>query len=301
MNLEEFINQVVERLKADLGETYQIDRNETVENNGIPKYGVRVRKRGQKELTATFYLGEDYTRFQSEEDFEVCIRALKKKIKETMDHVETNELRTIVPDWDRIQSYIFPMVINTEKNREFLRKVIHRPFLDMTVMFRAIMGEIEEGWVYVDLDEDLLEMWNVTRQELEELSYANLEREGGRLYSCGELKEGAFSGKIEEISPGTALRENYMYILTNEEQMYGAAQILNRQLLRKIAGERNLYLLPCSVHELIVLVDDGNIEIEELIKAMRNIEISMKKQDILQDHPYYYDFARDEIRVCQRN
>ena len=50
-----------------------------------------------------------------------------------------------------------------------------------------------------------------------------------------------------------------------------------------------------------MLVDDGNIEVEELIKAMHNIEISMKKQDILQDHPYYYDFARDEIRVYQRN
>ena len=99
------------------------------------------------------------------------------------------------------------------------------------------------------------------RQELEELSYANLEREGGRLYSCGELKEGAFNGKIEEISPGTALQENCMYILTNEEQMYGAAQILNRQLLRKIAGERNLYLLPCSLHELIVLVDDGKMNL----------------------------------------
>ena len=299
MSLQEFINMVVERLKDDLGEMYQIDKNETVENNGIPKYGVRVRKRGQEELTATFYLGEDYTRFQSAEDFEACIRALKKRIKETMDHVEDNKLRTIVPDWARIQSYIFPMVINTEKNREFLRKVIHRPFLDMTVMFRAIMGEIEEGWVYVDLDEDLLEMWNVTRQELEELSYANLEREGGRLYSCGELKEGTLNRRIEEISPGTALQQNCMYILTNEEQMYGAAQILNRQLLRIIAGERNLYLLPCSVHELIVLVDDGSIESGELSKVMQDIEISMKEETLLQEHPYYYDFSRDEIRICR--
>ena len=40
MSLQEFINQVVERLKADLGEIYQIDKNETVENNGIPRYGV---------------------------------------------------------------------------------------------------------------------------------------------------------------------------------------------------------------------------------------------------------------------
>lgn len=299
MSLQEFINQVVERLKADLGEIYQIDKNETVENNGILKYGVRVQKRGQKELTVTFYLGEDYTRFQSAEDFEDCIGVLKKRIEETMDQAEANELRTIVPDWNRIKRHIFPIVINTEKNEELMEKVIHRPFLDMTVMFRAVLGEIEEGWLYVDMDDDLLEMWNVTRQELEELSYANLEREGGRLYSCGELKEGAFNGKIEEISPGTALQENCMYILMNEEQMYGAAQILNRQLLRKIAGERNLYLLPCSLHELIVLVDDGSIESGELSKVMQDIEISMKEETLLQEHPYYYDFARDEIRICR--
>ena len=90
-----------------------------------------------------------------------------------------------------------------------------------------------------------------------------------------------------------------MYILTNEERMYGAAQILNRQLLRIIAGERNLYLLPCSVHELIVLVDDGSIESGELSKVMQDIEISMKEETLLQEHPYYYDFARDEIRICR--
>lgn len=299
MSLQEFINQVVERLKADLGEIYQIDKNETVENNGIPKYGVRVQKRGQKELMVTFYLGEDYTRFRSAEDFEDCIGELKRRIDRIIGQGQAKELRTIVPDWNRIKRHIFPMVINTEKNEELMKKVIHRPFLDMTVMFRAVLGEIEEGWLYVDMDDDLLEMWNVTRQELEELSYANLEREGGRLYSCGELKEGAFNGKIEEISPGTALQENYMYILTNEEQMYGAAQILNRQLLRKIAGGRNLYLLPCSVHELIVLVDDGSIESGELSKVMQDIEISMKEETLLQEYPYYYDFARDEIRICR--
>lgn len=299
MSLQEFINQVVKRLKADLGEIYQIDKNETVENNGIPKYGVRVRERGREELTATFYLGEDYTRFQSSEDFEACIRELKRRIDKIIGQGQAKELRTIVPDWNRIKRYIFPIVINTEKNEELMEKVIHRPFLDMTVMFRAVLGEIEEGWLYVDMDDDLLEMWNVTRQELEELSYANLEREGGRLYSCGELKEGAFNGKIEEISPGTALQEICMYILTNEEQMYGAAQILNRQLLRKIAGERNLYLLPCSLHELIVLVDDGSIESGELSKVMQDIEISMKEETLLQEHPYYYDFARDEIRICR--
>lgn len=299
MSLQEFINQVVERLKADLGEMYQIDKNETVENNGIPKYGVRVRKREQKELTVTFYLGEDYTRFRSAEDLEDCIGELKRRIDKIIGQGQAKELRTIVPDWNRIKRHIFPMVINTEKNEELMKKVIHRPFLDMTVMFRAVLGEIEEGWLYVDMDDDLLEMWNVTRQELEELSYANLEREGGRLYSCGELKEGAFNGKIEEISPGTALQENCMYILTNEERMYGAAQILNRQLLRKIAGGCNLYLLPCSVYELIVLVDDGSIESGELSKVMQDIEISMKEETLLQEHPYYYDFSRDEIRICR--
>ena len=90
-----------------------------------------------------------------------------------------------------------------------------------------------------------------------------------------------------------------MYILTNEERMYGAAQILNRQLLRKIAGGCNLYLLPCSVYELIVLVDDGSIESGELSKVMQDIEISMKEETLLQEHPYYYDFSRDEIRICR--
>ena len=298
MSLQGFIDRIVKRLREDIGENYQIEKNKTMENNGVPKYGVKLWKRGQDELEITFYLCADYTRFQSEEGFEVCIRALKRRIEETIGHAESNELRAIVSDWNRIKQYIFPIVVNTEKNEELLKKVIHRPFLDMTVLFRAILGRVEEGWVYIDMNEDLLTMWNITRQELEEQSCVNLEKAGGQIYSCGELEEGAFDGKVEEIKPGTALQKNHMYILTNERKMFGAAQILNRQLLREIAGGCNLYILPCCIHELILLVDDGNIESEELSKVMQNVEITIMEEDLLQAHSYYYDFVRDEILNC---
>ena len=67
--------------------------------------------------------------------------------------------------------------------------------------------------------------------------------------------------------------EELMYILTNEEKYYGAAVILYPHVLNHIAKvlKKNFYILPSSVHECILVPDQGQysrIELKRMVKEV---------------------------------
>ena len=93
-----------------------------------------------------------------------------------------------------------------------------------------------------------------------------------------------------------------MYVATNEHRMFGARVMCRKDVLRGIAGGfgRNLYILPSSVHELILLKDEGKMDINHMKETVRWVNGSaeiMKEEDILSDSVYYYDRGLGEIRI----
>ena len=93
-----------------------------------------------------------------------------------------------------------------------------------------------------------------------------------------------------------------MYILTNRDGRYGVAGILDKKLLRGLADREgmNLYLLPSSVHEFILLLDDGQQDAEALGQMVAEInQIQVLPEERLEDHAYYYDRKADEIWIAE--
>ena len=90
-----------------------------------------------------------------------------------------------------------------------------------------------------------------------------------------------------------------MYILTNRDKSYGAAGILNRELLKEFAEGRDFIILPSSVHESLFVPVDGETDqsvFDEMVREVNRNEVSVEEQ--LADHSYYYDAQAGEIRMC---
>ena len=86
--------------------------------------------------------------------------------------------------------------------------------------------------------------------------------------------------------------EELMYILTNEEKYYGAAVILYPHVLNHIAKvlKKNFYILPSSVHECILVPDQGQysrIELKRMVKEVNDSQV--EDEEILSYEIYYYD------------
>ncbi|MCI9356577.1 MAG: hypothetical protein HFH59_03345 [Lachnospiraceae bacterium] len=73
-----------------------------------------------------------------------------------------------------------------------------------------------------------------------------------------------------------------------------------KEMISGFAEERgkNLYIIPSSIHELLLYPDFGDVSPEELSGYVKEVNRSqVPPHDRLSDHIYYYDRKTDEIRI----
>ena len=142
-----------------------------------------------------------------------------------------------------------------------------------------------------------LEMWGITKEKLCEAARKN----------TPELFPPEFAG-MEEIL-GEAFREREgeeedrlpMYVLTNRERRFGAVNILYDGVLAEIAEklQDDLYILPSSVHECIIVprcVSSSQEELEEMVRSINCTQVL--PEEVLSDHVYCYERGEHRLRMC---
>ncbi|MCD8300425.1 MAG: DUF5688 family protein [Clostridiales bacterium] len=84
-----------------------------------------------------------------------------------------------------------------------------------------------------------------------------------------------------------------MLVLTNREKCYGdAGLLLGRDFFNEAMGGRNFYILPSSVHELILVPGERMADEYRLTQMVREVNReTVLNEEVLADHVYYYDMA----------
>ena len=100
---------------------------------------------------------------------------------------------------------------------------------------------------------------------------------------------GAVPQTVDEWTPEVG--EPKMYVLTNMTSCNGAGVMFCGELLEKIQTklDSDYYLLPSSIHEVIIVPDEGGYDREELDAMVQTINAAeVDPRDRLADHVYYY-------------
>lgn len=112
----------------------------------------------------------------------------------------------------------------------------------------------------------------------------------------------AYLEEPEETMCMDGLQET-MYVISNEEKTFGARVLCRKDMLgafaEKLGG--NLYIIPSSVHELILLKDDGAIDagyVREMVYSVNHDRNAISREEVLSDSVYYYDRGMGEIRIA---
>ena len=82
-----------------------------------------------------------------------------------------------------------------------------------------------------------------------------------------------------------------MYVLSNSSKVFGAASILYPDVLKNFAEklDRDLYILPSSVHEVILLPKRSETEWETLQEMVKEVNATqLEEVEILSDSVYSY-------------
>ena len=102
-----------------------------------------------------------------------------------------------------------------------------------------------------------------------------------------------------ETEFGELVEHFHMYVLSNKSRSYGAACIAYPHILEMIGGilRTDYYVLPSSVHEVVIVPCCENISAAELDEMIREINITqVDDEEVLSDHAYLYELKAGYLR-----
>ena len=250
-------------------------------NNNVQKDAVTLSD-CEAELNPVVYLDDLYKE---------C--AAGKKISESADQIlelshGTPEFdsRQLFESWDEAKDRIELNLANTKWNEGLFTDTPHKEFLDLTVYCRLVFAKDETGIASTVVKDSMLVRWGISEQEMWEAASSNLKKEAYQFMNLQSLIE-----KSAEAADIKERRNADMCILTNPVMYYGAAGILRTDLLEKFAQlkETDLYVLPSSVHEVILLPALDCWDVDELRQMVKSVNAGwVDKMDWLSDEVYSY-------------
>ena len=184
---------------------------------------------------------------------------------------------------------LFVKLINTERNESLVKQSISKEFLDLSAVVRVVLKMDKEGMASMALSKGDAEILGMTEEEIYAAALANtLRLFPPKLMNLGRYVEMGIGGKLlfgeDEVTT---------YILTNQKEVDGAIYFMSPEVVGAIAEalEDDLYILPCSVNEVLLVraseLEDGVDELKEMVRDVNETVVAEK--EILSYSVYHYD------------
>ena len=198
-----------------------------------------------------------------------------------------------VSDYEHIKKNLFYRVVNYEKNKEMLKYTPHERFLDLAITYRWAAYRNHDGMASALVRNKELLLWGVTKEQMMRDAKENTEKIFPPVMR-----------KIQSVMPVQIVdMEIPLFVLSNGDYMNGASVMLYKDPVRDFANYMgyDLYILPSSIHEVILLLDDEYVQSPEELRAMvqETNRMVVDQEEVLSDHIYYYDREKDEIRIAK--
>ena len=298
MEFTNFTTLVQREVEKRAGENYRVKLNDVMKNNGVVLRGITLMQ-DDSNISPTIYLNPYYDAYENGDT------TLGTVIDEVIDTYERNKINRSIDmkfflNYETVRSRIIFKLINTEKNREILRDVPYIPFHDLSIVFQCLVSEERFGNASILIHNVHLQLWKVNARELYECALENTPLlQGYELADMNTvLEEMKALGGIDDEEIEDMQQEVPMYVLSNKSRINGASCILYKDILKDFAMvvDKDLYVLPSSIHEVILLPSDGTQESEQLKEMVREINQSqVEKEEVLSDSVYYYRRSDDSF------
>lgn len=310
MTKKQFMEQVTEQVREKCAlPNMDVDCGVFTKNNDTPRYGI-ILKRRDEFISPTVYVDGLYQDYQRKKKTipEAADEVLKVmgKVREHAVHYQS-----FSADFADCRDRIVYRLVSRERNERTLQSTPHLPFLDLAITFGVVCHISEQGVETMTVTNALAKQWQVGTSELVQLAEENtprifpvkrdtlaavLMRYMGLDGACeGMEREGAGEdGAWERWDEG----DTPMILLSNALGVNGAAVMLYPGIIQGIAEEfgSDLYILPSSIHEVIVVPDRDVGTRDELSGMVKNINDShVCREEILSDTAYFYSYEEQRF------
>ena len=145
-----------------------------------------------------------------------------------------------------------------------------------------------------------MRQWNLETEELYEMAMRSVVRLlPAEFCSLPDMIRRITGIEVEAIRG--MQRECQMYVLTNSSKIQGAACMFYPHVLEMIGEilKEDFYILPSSIHEVIILPKSKGIAKEELDAMIQDINhTQVDTEEVLSDHAYLYERGLGKIQMA---
>lgn len=291
MNYEVF-KAVVENSFPDyLPEGYKSVEIYPVDKVNKPKDAIRIIG---LQVAPALYVNDMYEHYLQEGDADVCLRKAADAMMEAVRNAP--EIKDVGRSLESLSNVIYCLV-NTEQNHDLLLKVPHRQFLDLSIIYRSILSVDERGIQSAIITNEFAQKSGWNEEELHEAAVENTRR------IMKPTVRNLFQYLAEQMEiPEEALNDTTpMYFVSNETGLHGAASVLDPTVLDMLAETLGgaFYILPSSIHEMIIVPDIGALnpdELRQMVEEVNATEVSPEEK--LSDSVYRYDTEKKVIELA---
>ena len=297
MTYETFQQEVLTELQRKHFKGITLELTQQPKRNGQIRHGI-VFKNSRTNTAPTIYLEEFYAYYQTTGNFSEVIDILTCQYS-SLPVIQVDEQE--LSDFSQAKNLIIMKLINTEKNLAFLKTVPHVPFHDLSIVFYRILKMEREKIIDMVINNELLKKWNTNVETLHAHALSNYPRLLPVKFTFLKhqlLNMGISCHKLMPEPYGTPDKrtdenfDNDLFLLSNEKMTHGAVLITCKNLMDAIGdffGE-NYYILPCSVHEVLLMPESkvsSKVFLDMIIQEVNQTEV--EPEDYLSDHAYFFD------------
>ena len=299
MRMEEFAEEVLKGVEEKAGGSLEVRIVPGAKNNGITLTGITASKHEGKGGVC-IYLDNYYEGYC---DGRITLGWIAEDVYgKLMEHC--NDLdgvdMGVLWDWEAAKGRIRAKLVNREMNRELLKKVPYREFLDLAVIYYVTLdGLSESGTAAFTVSDGNMEIWKKEEDDLYQMAVSNMRLDGKPVFEDMEeiLRSMIPVGGCPFTSKALKVR---MYVLTNPQKIFGAAELLDENTLRGIGDKlgSDFAVLPSSVHESIIIPADVSAAYQELAEMVTDINRNVVSiEERLSDHVYLYERKEGVLRI----
>lgn len=294
MNYQQFIEEVERRVKEKIkgNETITVYIHTAVKNNGKERKGITVSEKGIH-ISPTIYLEEYFQQFQEGKPIEKIVEKILQLYEEVKCSHPCEE--SLLQNYEELKGKFACKLIHRGKNEKLLNDIPYVPWMGLAIVVFVLLEVSPYGTATVLVRKEHLEIWGLTEAQL----FDEAKKNTPILlpYQFCPMRK-----LLREICPYAVdegeEEEESLYVLSNKLRSFGAASMLYEGILEKVGQKlgENYYILPSSIHEVIVVPESKSPVKQDLEEMVREInETQVEEEEVLSDRVYY--FSRKENRL----
>lgn len=291
INMETFKVIIYDYLKNYLSEDmYDITIKPHQEANGFMKTGLFINNRLSSNVAPIILLDNFMDDYNNGTTIDTIIKQIIV-IHNKHNYITSNITIPDYSDFESIKDHIILKIVGEQYDSEITEVAPYIKIYDDLLIIFSVLTYCDQDLVQSYLiSNKIFQSWSIDITSLYQIALANTMK-----YFPIKINKLSDIESILNDTPYSIMDEPTMYALTNPMNLNGAASMLYPNIIRDYAERigMSILILPSSKHEVIVI--PKFIGIPEAISMVRDVNQTLKLEDLLSDSVYMYDLEKQLI------